>query len=250
MSKAYPKRLTKEPLFDAVFELRFNSQIPASSILPGFLFSKLTGSSGIEKLPAAQLPEQIRMADPNLQFAPLVRFHWEAFLIMISDRSISIACKMPYPGWTKFKTGIINTLESLSEINIIDSVQRFSLKYVDLIPSNNIKEQVSMVNINLNVANHLLEKEVFQIRVEIPDGDIINVIQIVSSAEIINSDNGLKKSGIIVDIDTLKSISSTKLNDLIKSIPNDLEELHETNVKAFFDCLKPDTIAALGPIYE
>lgn len=250
MQRVFPKKLKKEPLFDAVFELRFTSRSAASSILPGFLFSKLSGSDNIEKMPAAQLPEQVRVTDPNLQFAPLIRFHWGSFLILIGDRSILIACKMPYPGWTKFKAGILSVLHLLDEINIIESTQRFSLKYVDLIPAREIMEQVSLVNINLNIADHTLVKEVFQIRVEIPKGDINNVVQILSSAEITSIENGLKTYGIVIDIDTMKTVMNIKLKNLLLNLSTDLEELHDSNKETFFRCLKQETIDALEPIYE
>lgn len=250
MQRVFPKKLKKEPLFDAVFELRFNSRSAASSILPGFLFSKLSGSDNIEKMPAAQLPEQVRETDPNLQFAPLIRFHWGSFLILIGDRSILIACKMPYPGWIKFKAGILEVLQLLDEINIIESTQRFSLKYVDLIPAREIMEQVSLVNINLNIADHTLVKEVFQIRVEIPKGDINNVVQILSSAEITSVENGLKTYGIVIDIDTMKTVMNVKLKNLLLNLSTDLEELHDSNKEIFFRCLKQETIDALEPIYE
>ncbi len=250
MTKKFPKKLAKEPLFDAVFELRFNSRAPASSVLPGFLLSKLPGSNNIEKLPAAQLPEQVRAADANLQFAPIVRFNWESFLILIGDRSIAVACKMPYPGWTAFKAGILRALKEVNETNIVESVQRFSLKYVDLIPSNDIREQVSLINMNIDIAGHKLEQEIFQVRLEIPTNDLINVIQIVSSAEITTIDNRSVTKGIIVDIDTLKPVRDEKLPNLLEKISAQLEDLHSTNVKTFFDCLKQETIDALEPIYE
>jgi hypothetical protein len=38
MTNKLPTKLKKEPLVDAVFELRFYSSAPASSIFPGFFF--------------------------------------------------------------------------------------------------------------------------------------------------------------------------------------------------------------------
>lgn len=72
MTKAFPDKLTKEPLIDAVFELRFSSASPAANFLPGFLFAKLEPKEwNIEQLGAAQIPPHIRASDPNLKFQPL-----------------------------------------------------------------------------------------------------------------------------------------------------------------------------------
>src|SRR5215216_8126973 len=67
-----PTKLRKEPLVDAVFEIRFSASIPATSVLPGFFFAKLgTPQWKVDRLPVADLPSQIRSADPNLRYQPL-----------------------------------------------------------------------------------------------------------------------------------------------------------------------------------
>ena len=63
MTDALPIKLLKEPLIDAVFELRFMSSISASNVLPGYLFSKLDGKKTIERLPAADFPRPMRDMD-------------------------------------------------------------------------------------------------------------------------------------------------------------------------------------------
>ena len=75
-----PKKLKKEPLIDAVFEVRFTSAFPAGGVLPGLLFGNLDGDKKIEQLPLLQLPQVIRDADPNLRFAPLSRLDWGNFI--------------------------------------------------------------------------------------------------------------------------------------------------------------------------
>lgn len=248
MKSPLPKRLKKEPLIDAVFELRFSSLAPASSILPGILFSKLEGKKNIVKLPASQLPEQVRANDPNLQFAPIIRLEWERFVILISDRGMAIACNIPYPGWTAFKAAILETLKYLSDSGIVTTVQRTSLKYVDIIPAKTIREQVSVVNLDLRIGSHQLTQEIFQVRVEVKKDSLINVIQIASSAEVILF-NGNKKNGLIVDIDTISTISDNTMTCLLEVLPEQLETMHTVNNELFFECLRPETINDLEPIY-
>ena len=66
-TRSLPTNLKKDPLVDAVFEIRFSSSIPASSVVPGILFSKLKGQAQIERLPASDIPSQLRMLNPALQ---------------------------------------------------------------------------------------------------------------------------------------------------------------------------------------
>ena len=249
MKVPIPKKLGKEPLIDTIFELRFDSVVPVSSVLPGILFNKLPGTKEIVKLPAAQLPEQLRATDPNLQFAPLTSISCGNFVYLISDRSLAVACKMPYPGWTAFKAAILDAMKHLEAAKIVSSVKRCGLKYVDLIPSKSITDKASLVNLTLTVGEHTLKGETFQIRVEIPKKDIINVVQIVSSAEVMAS-NGSKKEGLIIDIDSIVNINSSDMKTILKGLSKSLSILHDVNTQLFFDCLKPETIAALEPIYE
>ena len=164
MTNKLPTKLKKEPLVDAVFELRFYSSAPASSIFPGFFFSKLEGTKNIETLPTAELPKHLRDSDPNLQFAPLVRIHWNNdYLISISDRSVAVACKYPYPGWRNFKQAILKVTDIVREVGIVHEIQRYSLKYVDLIPCDDIKDRVSYINLEIKLGSHKLKKECFSL---------------------------------------------------------------------------------------
>ena len=103
-----PTKLNKDPLVDAVFEIRLSSSMPASSVIPGILFDKLKPHPQIERLPASDIPSPIRALNPALQFQPLMRIHWNnSFLVLVGDVSLGLACKMPYPGWQSFKSHIL-----------------------------------------------------------------------------------------------------------------------------------------------
>lgn len=250
MSADLPKKLGKEPLVDAIFEIRFTSSAPASDILPGFLFGKLLGKKSIERLPVADVPQPIRDNDANLKFAPLVRLHWDNFIILIGDRSVAVACKMPYPGWDNFRKVIISTVELINEASIIDLVSRCSVKYVDLIPSKDLKEQISLISLEVMLGGHKLEREAFQLRMEIPHNGFVNVVQIVSSA-ILTLPVGEEKTGIVVDIDTIDNFHSDEVFDqFLVGLADRVENLHNTSKEMFFNCLKRDTIDFLEPIYE
>lgn len=249
MKRKLPTKLEAEPLIDAVFELRFSCAFPASHILPGLLFSKLEGDKIIENLPVSQLPKNLRDADPNLQYQPLSRIQWDKFYINIGDQSISVGIKLPYPGWSNFKTAIINIVDIIKDSKIINSVDRYSLKCIDLIPSRDIKEQVSFINSSIMIANHKLEKEAFQIRIEIPKDNIINIVQIVSPAKVTLSPND-SREGIIIDIDTIFNEKSLTIDELFIDFDNKISTIHIINKEMFFDCLKKETIDFLGAIYE
>lgn len=244
-----PTKLRKEPLIDAVFEMRFSSTTPASSVLPGFLFGRCDGTKSIESLPASELPKPIRDNDPNLQFAPLTRLHWNRFVILVGDRSLAVGCKLPYPGWREFKPAILEVVRLVKEISIVQSVQRFSMKYIDLIPSEGIGEQISKINFSVVIGDHELKNEVFSLRVEVPRDGVLNAVQITSSAVVTLPDQSTRE-GVIVDIDTIANLDNQDFETWLGTLPERLDSMHAVNKSMFFECLRQEAINALEPIYE
>ncbi len=244
-----PKKLGKEPLIDAVFEVRFSSSAPVSVIFPGYLFNGLEGEKKIEAFPISQLPKPVRDADPNLKYAPLSRIEWGQFIFSVSDFSASISCKYPYPGWSQFKPAIVKLMGILAKSNIVQEVERYAVKYIDLLPATDMQQLIAMFNLELSIANHKLEKEQFNIRIDIPDDNFIHTIQLVSFAQAILN-NGSKKEGTIVDIDTAVNQPDTSMQLLIDSLSDRLDAIHLANKVMFFNCLKPHAIDSLEPIYD
>ena len=249
MTEKLPTKLKKEPLIDALFEMRFTSATPASSILPGVLFSKLAANTTIEQLPAAQLPKALLDSEPNLRFAPLVRIHWDKFLVLISDRSLAVGCQMPYPGWGAFKPAILEVVKVLKDVGIVQAVHRFSMKYIDLIPAGSLAEQIASINGTVVLGNHTLKQEVFTLRMEIPKDGMLHAVQITSSA-VATLQDGSNKEGVIVDIDTISELNNPDFGYWIGQLSGKLDSLHQANKAMFFECLRPEAIAALEPVYE
>lgn len=251
MSPTLPKKLGKEPLIDAVFEIRFSSNAPAADILPGFLFSKLTyPNKKIEKLPASDIPQPIRQAEPSFQFSPLVKIEWDDFFISIGDHNLVIGCKIPYPGWNKFKPTILEILNLVNELHIINSVQRFSMKYVDIIPNSHSHKPISKLSLLISLGEHSLENDSFSLRVEIPKENLMHIVSI-SSTGVAKLNNGEVREGIVVDTDTISHISgATDFKNWLLNLPAQLENLHFENKKMFFSCLKDETIKVMEPEYD
>jgi len=140
-------------------------------------------------------------------------------------------------------------MEALKDASFIKSVERYALKYIDLLPATSLREQVSFVNFDVTLARHKLENEAFQLRLEIPRDGFIHAVQVVSSATVILQ-GGESRQGLIVDVDTIATQESISFNELLREFPDKLEAIHHANKKIFFDCLKPETVTALEPEYE
>lgn len=249
MMKTLPKKLKKEPLIDAIFELRFSSDEQVLLMLPGILFKELGGAKTISPLPISQLPQEIRRSDPNLKYAPVNRLDWGLFFVNIGDFSVSVNCKFPYPGWSVFKPAIIEVINVLAASGLVKGVERYSLKYIDVIPSFDHRQKVDMVNLDVTIAGHRLEKEPYSIQVEIPKNGMSNLVQIVSGARAILH-TGVAREGLIVDVDTVSIQNGIGMDALFAKLPETLDSIHQTNKEMFFDCITDATRNSLEPIYE
>jgi uncharacterized protein (TIGR04255 family) len=244
-----PRKLGKEPLIEAIFEVRFTAALPVSSILPGLMFQGLQGEKVIERLPAAELPQQLRNVDPNLRYAPLVRIRWQPFMILISDQSVGLACATPYPGWAAFKPAILKIVEIIGNANVIDLVERFSLKYTNILsPTHGGID--SLLDFNLQIGPYDSTGKNVQIRAEIPqEGLIIHIVQLLSSGTARLPDGSVRE-GVVFDIDTISIIGPTKFSEFFSTLADRVEFGHLENKALFFACLKQKTTDDLEPIYD
>lgn len=98
-----PIRLEKCPLIDCIIEVRFETNIVNSAVF-GVIYNQIRSDypGTVNNLPISQLPEAIRMSDPNLRFKPLYRIEGEKTIIQIGSDVINLSSKMPYIGWEDF----------------------------------------------------------------------------------------------------------------------------------------------------
>jgi|SRR5450631_888129 uncharacterized protein (TIGR04255 family) len=243
-----PVKLANVPIVEAVFEIRFKAAVPTSSVLPGLFFTSLAGSKTFQRLPAAEIPEVMRNADPNLQYAPLVALTWnEKYSIQIGDRSLGVACKLPYPGWSEFKKQILELVKVVTEANVLTSVERCSLKYTNIIPSD-LGSLPDIAAIDLKIGTQEAHRGHLQIRADLLDGEAIHIVQIVSEGTT-TLIGGRSITGVVIDVDTVRNFESVKPADFADQLLNSIDDLHTKTKRVFFSCLKPQALEKLGPTY-
>jgi uncharacterized protein (TIGR04255 family) len=169
-----PLKLKVEPLVEAVFEVRFTATAPTSSIFPGLLFSSLPGEKSFQRQPTADLPEVVRNSDVNWQYAPTVGLVWQGYVFLIGDRSYGVACRLPYPGWTRFKSQILDIHRILSGTAVFTEIERCSLKYTNIIPKA-LGSTPDLIAVNVSIGSRSVESGPLQLRSEIFEGELIHI---------------------------------------------------------------------------
>ena len=243
-----PQTLAHEPLVDAVFEVRINGVPPLADIIPGFLLHDFGKGAKVVRLPAADLPFPMRKEDPNLQFTPIQRVEVEGFSILVGDRNIIVSCKLPYPKWPNFKPAILDVMARVAKIGLPGSIERYSVKYVNLIQAPTFQEQINKIAMEIKLGDLEVSSEHLTLQVHHREEDVVHILSIATGAN--GQIDGNAVSGILVDIDSIRNVDVPDIQTFADGLADGLETLRQSNKEKFFSCLTAETIQEMEPAYE
>ena len=244
-----PKTLDREPLVDAVFEVRMGGTPHMADLLSGALFGQLTPKPTLQRLPAAEIPQPIREQDPNLYFAPVIRLDWGEFTISFGDRNLVIACKLPYPKWPRFKDAILSIVGKVAAVGIAGAVERYSVKYVNLIQAPTLEAQIAKINMAVRVGEVEAKDDHLSVQVHRNEGDTLHIMSVVTGAQGKLAD-GKVISGAVVDIDSIRNAHFPDFAAFAARLEPAVEDLRQANKVKFFSCLTEATVNEMGPKYD
>lgn len=249
---AIPTSLGKEPIVDAFCEIQLTSIAKFSQLMPGLLYAQLQGDKEVIQAPGAMIPPEVVQADPNLRFVPLSALNWNGYIISFSDHSLLIQCKMPYPRWSEFRKAIHTVVHLILDSHIVNEINRFSLKYVDLIAGDSDTNRVRNTSVNLSIGKFSLENQNFQTHLEVKDesSSTIHLIHIASPAHQKDEKGDIIKIGTLITTDSIRYWNErTRVSEFKKSFESELDALHVENKNVFFECLSPTGLQLLEPHY-
>lgn len=244
-----PKALDREPLVDAVFEVRMGGAPQLADLLPGALFGQLSPKPSLHRLPAAEIPRPIRDQDPNLAFSPVIRLDWKEFTISCGDRNLVIACKLPYPKWPAFKETILRIVTEVAKVGVAGPVERYSVKYVNLIQAPTLADQIAKINMAVRVGEVEAKDDHLSVQVHRNEGDTLHIMSVVTGAQGKMSD-GRIVFGAVVDIDSIRTAHFSDFGTFATKLEPAVESLRQANKIKFFSCLTQTTINEMGPKYD
>ena len=243
-----PTRLKKEPLLEALWEVRFIGTMPSiADVLPGMLFKALSHKyENIVRLPVADIPEPIVKDNLTLLYLPKVRLENGNQAVQIGEHAVSLSCRRPYSGWEKFSRDIRELTEALQETGLIKTLERFALKYINLIELDQ-QPASKCLNLDWKLGGQEINTSPISFRIDISQAKLIHAIKIVSPAEAFLPDSEERHRGILLDIDTIRNLhGESDWEDLEEG----LDPAHMASKKMFFSLLSEETVHNLGPKYE
>lgn len=236
ITNTLPKSIENCPIIDALIEIRFTSKIHQNAIF-GIIYNALKSDfSKIEDLPILQIPEPIRMSDPNLKYKPLYRISNDEFVIQIGPDVLAIGSYPKYLGWKKFSSKIFEILNKIEELKIINEVERLGIRYINFFNEdifNNIK-------LEINLDNKKLKSQKSVIRTEFNQGKFVSTLQISNDAK------SNEIFGSIIDIDCHKTKG---LQDFFNNKETLINEGHLIEKKLFFELISDEYLKKLNPKY-
>lgn len=233
-----PKSIDVCPIIESVVEIRFSSNTHKSAIFGIFYNAIKDDFPIVENLPILQFPENIREFDPNLKFKPHYRISNSEYYIQIGPDVISISPKLGYPGWANYSKSIQLLFSKLFELNIITTVHRLGLRYINFFENVNI-----LNNITLQLESSFSFNKA-AIKLEIPKDSYTNDVSITNHATHRSHIGNL--SGSIIDIDSYKNDLGV---DFIKTYMTEIEDIHTSEKTVFFTLLKSEFISSLNAHY-
>ena len=244
-----PTRLEKEPIIDAVFEVHVEGRPDLGSILPGLFFGALGGKS-IERLPAADIPELLRQQNEEFRRALMYRVQLESFYVALGQQNILVGCTLPYPRWDQFQSMIAKVIDALRSFKLVSAINRYSIKYTNLLPATSAADVLGKLNLNLRYGRDGQAPQSFQLRIEDREDKFVQIIQVFSQASAVNPVDG-ERQGSVIDIDTICVLDAPiSIDEFATQATAIGDEVHHVNKRTFFSLLTDDTISELGAVYD
>ena len=186
-------------------------------------------------LPISQLPEQIRVSDPNLKYKPIYRLEIDKTILQIGSDVICVSSKMPYIGWNTFYNITVDITKKVMALGFIKRISRVGFRYINFIEGD-IKDLLKM--------SFKLDDNTF---------DSLNIRTLINKNSFINNlffsnDAFLKqKKGSVIDIDTSKDYND---NYFYNHIESELQNAHQCEKELFFSLLKEELLQRFNPKYD
>ena len=245
-----PKRLKKEPLIEAIWQVQFESEngVPIGDLLPGVLFTALRSQHEglqLQRLPSADIPAQMAQVDPNLRHMAKYRMEDKnsPFMFQVGDRIITLNCRRPYVGWNEFKEKIFSLVTVVENSGLVPVPTRHSLRYIDLLTLEPAPS-LSFLQMSMKLGTFEIQNRPIQTRVELLQGNCIHVVQIATPAQV-QFPEGVK-NGAIVDLETFPAENLQGW----KEIETQVDHLHERCNALFFEnILTENAIDQMEPEY-
>jgi len=235
----FPKRISPCPIAEATVELRFSPAVLPDAVF-GIIFQEFGKDfpGKVEKLPILQLPEPIRMVDPNLMYQAHYKLTSGNLTFQIGPRMTSLSNSKEYIGWKNFYSKLKEIFLRLEKLHVVKAADRLGIRYINF-----FKEDVyNNINLRILMNDEPLRTIGTSLRTEIKEDGFTSILQIANQATLRVQTQPI--TGSVIDIDV--QVPET---NFFSNMENILEKGHYIEKKLFFSLLKKEFLSTLNPEY-
>lgn len=239
-----------EKITDAITEALFEIRYEAPSVLPESTLIHLADTPAWKdfqqsRLPAYEIPANLRSLEPNLKFQPLLQLVSqgdEPISVRIGPNVLSFHRVKKYVGWARFKPELEAMVDRLFDVARGISVSRLGLRYLNAFSAERHGvSSITDLDLSVVVAKEQLSNYVNVNFLEAVEGVGECVVRVATP----NFVNGSLPADttLFVDVDVGSSRGVTFQDKA--QVKDWLVRAHDAEKEAFFHLLKPETIEKL-----
>lgn len=236
-------RLRSDAIVEALIEVRFEHNDIADVLPFKVLTSKMVNDNIVTRMPVADIPLQIRRADPALKFQPWIEvvtadksMQWR-----VGENVVSHHVLRQYPGWGSFQPSISDLFNILFNTVRELSISRIGLRYVNIFkPENHKIDGVNDTNISINIAQKPIV-EGFNLNYKEVDGDFLRLTR-VATPDFVSGPDANFSLLIDIDVSTANGLACRSLDEALTWV----EGAHDSLKRGFFSTLPADAIKRLA----
>ena len=125
----------------------------------------------------------------------------------------------------------------IAEVGVAGNVERYSIKYVNLIEAPSVAKQIAKINLDLRIGSLEVTDDHIDVKVHHVEKDTIHIQTVITSANARMPD-GREAFGVVLEVDSIRNIQPTPFEEFASGLTEPLETLRQSNKEKFFDCLK------------
>ena len=242
-----PRKLKADAILEALFEIRFSSNLPAEVVVGVVAGSSPFGNAKTVRLPGADIPHHIRSVEADLKYVPSIQIEplaqeGKKFVIRVGPNAMSYHSLAPYPGWDIFKADLSKFTQWLFAAGVSPKVEGLGLRYVNALRQG-LHGVSGMNDLRLKISfGDSGELDKFHINYEIDAKKlgtaIVNIAHPEKVAGPLPAD-----TACFVDVDVKSLPAATPSTD--EDVRAWLEEAHALEKKCFFSLLTQEKIEAM-----
>ena len=242
-----PKKLNKEPLLEAIWELRFDGNPAAGTALLGLLFKKYAIDGRevkIQTLPLASVPPEARNSQEPLRYLATSILRMENYGALIGDHAVALSVTKPYPGWTALRKKILELAKWLQQSQLIGQPQQCTLRYIDFFPQLEI-EPLRSLRLEIHAAGMQPGAGELKLQMPVKKGIFDGVIQIMNPATVTVMNK--QERGLVTDVQVTWHNKASV--NFWKAFPSVLDKAKSACHQLFFGLLTEKTVKYHDPVY-